>query len=259
MSDPTTKTTTSPLLSKILRRQKIYTEANLSLKSVEAPQDCNVVVSTPIIVKDAFFSYSDLYIKRKEMLYSCEIRLGCFSELDTGVLIRNDCCSFVSDFVPFYKTFLSMPPVGVLLDLSKPRYKVNDSSKVDVCTYFPICDPVTSHQVYSYPKKTYASHFSRNSCSETKKRRATLDLDEIVPVAEDVLPQHNNRRISRARFASEGDVLILDPLLLDTMPRKRVKPPLSESEQNKIARITITYILAFFALVLTTYFIIYLA
>lgn len=54
-------------------------------------------------------------------------------------------------------------------------------------------------------------------------------------------------------------LLTLNPRLLEAMPRKRKNSPLTESEQNQIARITITYVLAFFALVLTTYFVIYLA
>lgn len=254
-------------MSKILRRQKIYAEANFSLKSIDNSQDCDVTLANaPVIVKDVFFSYSDLYIKHQKVLYSCEVRLSNFIQTNNCVLIGNS-SSFVTrslDFVPFYKNYSPLPPVGVLLDLPKPKMvfnsiinKSNDISE----KFFSLCTAVNSHYIYSYPKKQYASYYCRNSCSEIKKRRATLDLDEIVPVVEEVVPQNvENRRISSARYATEGDILILDPLLLEVMPRtKRFKNQLTESEHNKIARITITYILAFFALVLTTFFIIYLA
>jgi len=188
------------------------------------------------------------------MLYSCEFSLSSFIQTDRGLLIQRN-LHFISNFVmPFYKSFLAIPLAGLLLDLANSHSELSSLSQLSKgCAYFPITLPMNSRHTYSYPKKTYASPYSRNSCSEFKKRRATLDFDEIVPVVEEALPQNNDIN-SRPR-----DVLILDPSLLETIPRKRVKIPLTDSEQNKIARITITYILSFFALVLTTYFIIYLA
>lgn len=257
------KKTPSPLLSKILRRQKIYVQTNFPLKTVDNSQDSDVMLSKrPLIDKDEFFSYSDLYIKHKKMLYSCEIRLSSFVHTETGLLVCETANFGKSmDYVPFYKNYVTMPPVGVLLDLPKPKVNVNSISKPCISTYFPVSTFVNTHYIYCYPKKVYASLYCRNSCSQIKKRRATLDLDEIVPVVEEAEQQHiDTRRISRARYASEGDVLILDPLLLEIAPRvNRIKTHLTESEQNKIARVTITYILAFFALVLTTFFIVYLA
>ncbi|KAL1498308.1 hypothetical protein ABEB36_009124 [Hypothenemus hampei] len=126
---------------------------------------------------------------------------------------------------------------------------------------FSVTIPVISNPMFSYSKKCYVSQYYRNSCNvEPKKHRAVLDFNEIALVADEVVVEPvNDRRISRDRFASETDLLVLDPLLLETMPRQRVKTSSTESEQNKMARITITYVLAFFALILITYFIIYLA
>lgn len=211
------------------------------------------------MVKDVFFSYSDWYIKRKQPLYSCEIMLDSFSQTETCVLVRYF-SSLVSDYVPFYKLLSIAPSTGVLLDLyeSLPNLNSCRQSKPTICEnknlYFPITSPVNAHRIRSYPSKCYSSYYCRNSCYEVKKPKANLDLDEIVPVIEDIFPRENRRHAN-----SEADILILDPLLLEYNPRKRVKIPLTESEQNKIARITITYILAFFALILFTYFIIYLA
>jgi len=240
----------SPLLSKILRRQKIYTEASFSLKSVDNSQNCDVVANMPTItITDVFFSYSDIYVKHHTIIYSSEMEMSSFIQIDTGILIQSN-SSYVEKsfgFVPFYKNYLTIPPVGVLLDLPKSLINTKCSAKPSVGTYFALSTPVSCSSIYSYPKKIYGSYYCRNSFTECKRRKVTLDLDEIVPVVEEFVPQNDNRRVSRAGYASEGDILILDPLLLEAMPRmSRSTSHLTESEQNKIARITISYIWAFF-------------
>lgn len=113
-----------------------------------------------------------------------------------------------------------------------------------------------------------------------KRKRFKINLDEITPVEEEnEIPSNENNLLlkepvatsskytyenleTNKRFSNhnEEDIFILDPTLLEAVPRKRsYSRKLAETEHKQIVRITILYILAFFALTLTTFFIIYLA
>jgi len=226
---------------------------NISKDCDGAPGDA------PLVFKDMFFSYSDKYIKQNQMLYSRELSLSCFNETDKGVLVAPDLFNVddANNFLTFFKDCCEISPGGVLLDLPKP----NIDSKRCYCAAkivnISIATSVNSHTAYPNPRKLF-SPYCRNT--ERSKPKATLDLDEIIPVLDESGSFNENfRGVSRNGYVNDGDILVLDPLLLEVMPRQRAKAPLTEFEQNKIARITITYVLAFFALVLTTFFIIYLA
>lgn len=228
----------------MLRRQKIYTETNFSVSALDITKDCSQFRVVPKITTTKCETFPICY-REGIILPSCEFSLKNFVHTESNLLINcSDVKPFFNNFVPFYQ--LTKPSVlpCVLLNVPKPPIDPSGTSII-----------VGNNTHYS--KKGYASIYCRNSMN--KKCRPILDLNEIIPVAEDMLPHYFNFNNRRAQFASEGDVMILDPLLLEAMPRNRVKTALTDPEQNKIARITITYILAFFALVLTTYFIIYLA
>lgn len=228
----------------MLRRQKIYTETNFSVTALDGTKDCSQFRIVPKITTTKCETFPICY-RQGIILPSCEFSLRNFVHTESNLLIN---CSgikpsFFNHFVPFYR--LTRPVLTcVLLDVPK---SLTDPSGTSI---------IVANNTH-YSKKCYASVYCRNSMN--RNRRPILDLDEIIPVVEDMLPHYFNFNNRRVRSVNEGDVLILDPLLLEAMPRNRVKTPLTDSEQNKIARITITYILAFFALVLTTYFIIYLA
>lgn len=229
----------------MLHRQKIYTETNFSVTALDSTKDCSPFRVVPNITTTKCVTFPICY-RQGIILPSCEFNLKNFVCTESNLLLN---CSgikssFFTHFVPFYPLTRPVLPC-VLLDVPKPLIDPSGPSVI-----------VANNTHYS--KKCYASVYCRNSMNKT--RQPILDLDEIIPVADDMmLPHFFNLNNRRARSASEGDGLILDPLLLEVMPRNRVKTPLTDPEQNKIARITITYILAFFALVLTTYFIIYLA
>ncbi|KAF7267997.1 hypothetical protein GWI33_018840 [Rhynchophorus ferrugineus] len=188
------------------------------------------------------------------MLYCREYNLNCFHWTDRGLLVENDKSpgSSRSDHViPFYMNCSDKNPFGHEWNAETERFSRFSSKKT-----FPITAVVHSHAAFAHHRKILTSPYNRDSRFEFAKPSAIVDLDEIIPVVEEAASFNNN---PRGRYPSEGDLLVLDPLLLEIMPRKRPKAPLTDSEQNKIARITITYVLAFFALVLTTFFIIYLA
>ncbi|KAJ8945125.1 hypothetical protein NQ318_001590 [Aromia moschata] len=101
--------------------------------------------------------------------------------------------------------------------------------------------------------------YSRISLLDVKKKNLRhINLDEIIPVLEETDCNHGSISSERETGLVEEpktfaqpeaeQVLLLNPLLLETLPR--AKPRLTQSEHKKIARITIVYTLAFFALAL---------
>ncbi|CAH1981140.1 unnamed protein product [Acanthoscelides obtectus] len=94
--------------------------------------------------------------------------------------------------------------------------------------------------------------------SSNKIKRKTADIEEIIAVVEtdNAIVEETSDEVEPS--SSEKEVLLLNPLLLE-MRSRRTKQRISDSEHKKIARITILYILAFFALALVTFFVTYLA
>lgn len=89
--------------------------------------------------------------------------------------------------------------------------------------------------------------------------RLLVDLDEISPVEDDNPTIMDDLTVNPLLDDQRYSPIILQPLSLESLHKKRVVNRIYESEQKKLVRITIMYTLAFFALAIMTFFIIYLA
>lgn len=216
---------------------------------------------------DTFTTYSDIYFKNNQTLNSFIVPVHELVQTEHNILISNSVSNFSTAFVPFYYKYVAQDIPGMLLNL--PKFDLNESRdklELNSCLFKNYAPIFASTSNRFYPSKVYSHHYSRVSFSNGKKKALqSVNLDEIKPVLDeisnssgvlhyeetDLINEPTNQPIT------ERDVLLLNPLLLETGPR--VKPRVTQSEHKKIARITIMYTLAFFALVLVTFFVIYLA
>lgn len=232
---------------KLLRRQKIHTEVVFSLKEIkpftqiaENTQPSN----TYPVSRDIFMPFSDLYFKQNQILPSYLLCFKDYVQCDNSMLISKKNHNIIANFVPLiYKN-------------QQFHATENLESKIisgPIFSNFPI--------IYYAPKVVCDYYSTRIPVRSKKPKIININLDEIVPMVEVVarnIEEHlDNNRINIEEIM-ERDVLLLNPLLLEVQPR-RSKPRLTQSEHKKIIRITILYILGFFALALVTFFITYLA
>lgn len=173
-----------------------------------------------------------------------------FVQTTSGLLVNNKFSRFYEFWVPFYV----ISPVynsGLLLDIAnydvKTFRKKKEYSNNDCFTnYVRIFDGLTDDTCHtSLPFRYYQI---------PQVIAKTENLDEITPVEDDT-PELNE--LDNAD--SIESVLILDPRKLTHYAPKRRRKAVSYSEQRQIVRVTILYVLGFFALILVTFFIIYLA
>ncbi|KAJ3642158.1 hypothetical protein Zmor_024967 [Zophobas morio] len=166
----------------------------------------------------------------------------------------------VADFLP---CFSECSESSQILKYSRDGNAVNFNLYKSFSNYCPVFKCCLSNTRIVF----FGELLSRLSLHHQPVRRKPLvslvDLDEISPVEDDnpritddlIVNPVERPLLEKNRF----NPIILDPLSLEIIQKKRVINRLYETEQKKLVRITIMYTLAFFALALTTFFIIYLA
>lgn len=220
-------------------------------------QNSSSEILSSSIFSDTFLPYSDLYFKHNQTLPNAVVSLSKFIQSD-NLLLSNDSLICSSNFVPFYQ---EVPKYCIGILDSKHGHL---SYKELKCSYDP-----SSYDAYvpiflSLPTNNHFKSFTNNYISRrtmglSKKRRPTVqNLDEIIPMMDEMYRniEHSPRQHEPEPYL-ERNVLLLDPLLLD-LNERRTKLQISRSEHKKIVRITIMYVLAFFALALVTFFSLYL-
>lgn len=249
----------SPKLSKILRRQKIHTEPVLSLEEITIPssnvekQDLDTEIIINLNISKIFSSYSDLYFQDNRTLNNCLLYLKDFVQSEHNILISNVTYNFNSAFVPFYKSVSNENIPGVILDMPQINLRDYKCDTIDISNnsyLFNEYVPIFSCLNESYHRKSFFDHYSRISLVDVKKRRETnINLDEIMPVIGEITgnidgsPRLEDRQLMNERNMAinsvfERDILLLDPLLLENVPRQRAKPRLTQSEHKKIATVS---------------------
>lgn len=230
------------------------------------PQHYEVDLVNKVVLCSQFTTYIDFYFKNNQTLNSNLVPVENLVQTEHNILVSSVESNINTAFVPFYYKYATQDPPGLLLNL--PKFDLNEAPhrlELDSCLFKNYVPIFVSTNNNFYPKKVYSHQYSRTSFSNGKKKTVqNVNLDEIMPVLDeiscssdvlhyeaDLIDENTNQPIS------ERDVLLLNPLLLESVPR--TKPRLTQSEHKKIARITIMYTLAFFALVLITFFVIYLA
>lgn len=245
---------------KILRRQKIYTETIYNFKEVKTQTEDKIeaTISNKTFLNN-FSTYIDKYFTNNESLPSFSIDFNDFIQNDCNMLLSKATLQFEQYYVPVYCKKSNKLIPGILLDIPKitALEKLCSDSFID---YVPILSFLPKEELSSRDISHY--FLSRIPLVQKRPKIKMLNLDEIVPIVQEVRTNTEGvQTIEEPDVHSQllqRQVLILDPLNLDTDSRQE-KQRLKQSEHNKLARITIMYTLAFFALALVTFFIIYLA
>lgn len=187
--------------------------------------------------------YSDKYFKHNQTLPSRIIDLKKFVQTERNLLVSND--NFYStNFVPFY--------------LRAQRNHSISYNNEHFSNYVPIFDYLLSNTI----EKSFDNYITRISLGCKKKKRNIRNLDEIQLIGEEFCRNAETDSIQEAdnliETRYERNELLLDPLSLELNQRRAQQFKISQSEHKKIVRITIVYVLAFFALALVTFFSLYL-
>lgn len=136
--------------------------------------------------------------------------------------------------------------------------------------------------VFDFFEKT--NRVCLNYCFFLNKKKipkSNVNLDEISPVENENVTIGNPRSIKKLSDKSLDEIekillerkkiemkkeaeksknqFLLEPLLLEEVPKKHIDNKITISEHKKIIRFSIMYTLAFFALAIVTFFIVYLA
>lgn len=156
-----------------------------------------------------------------------------------------------------------MPCFGECLQvLTILQYSPDDCVVLNPKYSFKNYCPIVNCDTYNRVVK-FGDLLSRISIKQKKKPiRIVVDLDEISPVDDDnprITDEVGNQSEKPLLGENRFNPIILEPLSLENLQKKRVINRIYETEQKKLIRITIMYTLAFFALAITTFFIIYLA
>lgn len=249
--------------------------------------------SSRIFLKNTFKMYSDVYFKMNQPLFGYKIDSTQVFYACNSVKIYSKLYNNISyEYLPIFQhSFLNI--YGLLLDLSYFRFedshkllsKPNQNTKL-FKNYVPavIYNHNTDDSINYYPLNDYNyrnSHkYSKTYEFKVKKQKVFVDLDEISPVENENItissPKltkfHNKKTLDKMehklieqkrinmKLQTEKNVFLLEPLLLENVLLNKVgKEKLTLTEHKKIVRLTIFYTLAFFALALVTFFIIYLA
>lgn len=206
-------------------------------------------------ISNNFITYIDICYRNTELLPKWSINLYQFTQNDRNMLLSAVPFQFDEYYVPLYCRYLSNLVPGILLDIPKFHSLCSESLNKDT----PAKNTLFSEKHLNTGGIT---SLSRISVVQDRLRSRVCNLDEIVPII-DELHDRNNEEVQIVEEADvssqlQNQMLMLDPLRLNSLTRQE-KHKLKQSEHNKLARITIMYTLAFFALALITFFIIYLA
>lgn len=224
------------------------------------------------------------YVKHlDDLVYTCN-NVAIFNE-DSFNLGKNN-----FEYMPIYK-FCSYEKshLKLLIDLNNRKDMETVSKMFKEKSYSYKTDvPFIVYNTYMedddiYYEKSYAEMCSRVCTNyffyRTKKKRQKLNYDEISPVENEnvtistprVVKKYPNKSLDEIekllldkkkleiQLQAERNIFLLEPLLLENIPSKRLENKITPSEHKKIIRFTIMYTLAFFALAIVTFFIIYLA
>lgn len=244
---------------KILRRQKIYTETIYNFKKVESAFEDKFETNRSNNTYN-FFTYVDKYFMHNESLHSFSLDLNKFVQNDRNILLSEVPLKFNEYYVPFYYRKSNKLAPGILLDL--PKIVVLEKLCSDFVGYNPMFSSLPKEHQHAWDTFNFLQ--ARIPLVKKIQRVQLSNLNEIVPFVDEInLINDDVESVEESNINSQllhGQVIILDPvrLELDTMARQETQR-LKQSEHNKLARITIMYTLAFFALALITFFIIYLA
>ncbi|EFA10130.2 hypothetical protein TcasGA2_TC012310 [Tribolium castaneum] len=214
-------------MSCILEREVVYKVED----EAELPQVANFAV------------YSDLYFRKNESLNVVE-RAG-------DLLV----CDFTVDFMPCFGECSRV--------LQVLKYSPGDCLSFNLDKSYKNYRAIVNYSSFTNRVVCFGDLLSRISMKPKRKSIRLVDLDEISPVEDDnpritdefVENQTDKPLLDKPRF----NPIILEPLSLEGLQKKRVINRIYETEEKKLIRITIMYTLAFFALAITTFFIIYLA
>nr|CAI5828956.1 unnamed protein product [Callosobruchus analis] len=247
---------------KILRRQKIYTETVSTLEEIKitSTQQANEVYQNEANVirlrHERFRSFSDLYFKNSQTIPSCVIVLNDYTQTERNLLISKSRFICSTSFVPFFHQIPCKNTPGILHGLSRFSPTKLECEQCSIIEQFPIFSNILKH---NYQKKHSLGYLACRIHTPKKVGRKIADIEEIIAVVEsdNALIEETPNEVEQPASA-EREVLLLNPLLLE-MRSRRSKQRISDSEHKKIARITILYVLAFFALALITFFVTYLA
>lgn len=171
---------------------------------------------------------------------------GAFTQA-CSLLITETSAKNCTHFLPFYEIKTSAK--GILLDIKhfpkvvnfqKFQLENNHLSFNGYTAIFEYESKLINYSIFRTPEELY-SRISHKSQRDAKIINRMYNIDEIstADTEESFLDGADENDIEKCNHdSSEG---------------------LSEGERNKLARVTILYILGFFALVSVTFFIIYLA
>jgi hypothetical protein len=206
--------------------------------------------------------YSDLYFKNNKTLNTFPLDLRGYVHTNNNTFISTSMHRVVAtNFMPCFKKCFGL--------LQIVKYSLSDSSDIsfNLDKSYKGYNPILNYDSSRSRITLFGELLSRISLSHQVIKKKTqsnlIDLDEITPVDDDnprivddlIVNQIDKPLLDKNRF----NPIILEPLSLENIQKKRVINRIYETEQKKLVRITIMYTLAFFALAITTFFIIYLA
>lgn len=205
------------------------------------------------------FKHADKYFMYSKSLYSMYLDLGNFVQNNRNMLLSKLPLQFEEYYVPFYYRIPNKLIPGILLDIPKivALEKLCSESFVG---YIPMFSSMPKRHTWD----TYDCLQARIPLIQKRKRVQLLNLNKIVPIVDEINNYNDDlQSVEETNIHSQllhRQEIFLDPvrLRLDSITRQETQR-LKQSEHNKLARITILYTLAFFALALITFFIIYLA
>lgn len=231
--------------------------------------------------------YSDLYFKQNKSLFGYIKHIGNLAYGSNNTSVFNDelfnSRKINFEYMPIYM-FVNYDHahLKLLMDLTTTESKKSLSASNSFKKPIPLIVYNTEIEDLDEVKEKSFGEKCNRVCSNyyfyrTKKKKQKINLDEISPVENEhfcistpkIKKQHKSleeiekmlfeKKKLELQLQAERNLFLLEPLLLENLPTKRIDHKLTPIEHKKIVRFTIMYTLAFFALAIVTFFIIYLA
>lgn len=250
------KVISSPKFAKILKRQKIHSETTAHIREHKILHNGKMgIIHSNNTISNNFSTYIDRHYINSQCLSGFSVDSNVFIHNDQNMLLSNINIQSQECYVPFHCRKSNKLFPGVLLDLPEivALEKCSDG--------FPTYTNSSPEERLNIQDKGNVSILGTSLIHNTLNSEI-CDINEIIPytdnVATDDIEIRNVEEFSIHSEVSHRQELILDPLRLNTITRGE-EQRLKLSEHNQLVRIIIMYTLAFFALALITFFIIYLA
>lgn len=171
-------------------------------------------------------------------------KCGALTQAHNNILITNGCAKTCSYFLPFYEVTNSINVRGVLLDLHHYSKSINfDKYQLEENEF--IFEKYTA--MFQYETEIVSYGLRKSPTQRCSRISVKNNLDEISPADSD------------ESFLNETGKEHEAVLLANVLYKHDSSENLHDHEHNKLVRVTILYILGFFALASVTFFIIYLA